>query len=350
VTRVPLRAAAVVLTLLAGGLALPTPAAQAATASPVRILLEGDSITQGNDGDFTWRYRFYKELVRQHVRFDFVGSRTSPYVEAGHRYSTYADPSFDRQHFAQGGSTIAWHVARIRDEVASQKPDVVVFAAGINDLRARHTVADTDYWLRRWVTQVRAAKPNIKILISPVLDATDARSPWLPQRIREFRAQETATAQALSTSTSPIRVADTDRGWSVAADTYDNLHPTPTGETLIAQRIAEAFYQLRWLPIPHTPSIYRYTAWTRVALAGVRTSGRQIVLTWDSQALSGIRILLRRSGHKARISKLQRGSQATTSPLRPGRYVVRIQMIRSRISTPFGPRVKVRVRRGAARY
>jgi hypothetical protein len=71
------------LSVLAAGLmTLPvvapgtTPGAAAAVeAEPVRIMLFGDSITQGSTGDWTWRYRLWQTLAAAGVDFDFVGPR-----------------------------------------------------------------------------------------------------------------------------------------------------------------------------------------------------------------------------------------------------------------------------------
>jgi hypothetical protein len=320
--------------LLGGLLVAPTPA-QASTGT-LRIMLEGDSITQGFDGDYTWRYRFYRELVRQYVRFDFVGPRTSPWVEAGFRSSSYADPRFDQDHFARAGSSLLEHSHEVQAQVAAKKPDIIVLEAGINDLRAGATPAQTDGYLRTWITNARSAQPGVTIVVSPVLDATDPARPWLPL--------EVTTVHDLSTAQSPIVLAGTDRGWTVAADTYDNLHPTPTGETLIAQRIAETF---KGLGVLHQqPNIYRTTAWGRIARAHARVIGRRVVLTWDRQALSGAKVKFRRVGRHWRTTILKRGGYLVTGRLRPGRYEFKIKMIRARINTDYGPPVRVVVRRG----
>jgi lysophospholipase L1-like esterase len=334
-------------TLVAGLLVQPTPT-QAAAAPPLRILLEGDSITQGFDGDFTWRYRFDKELVRQHVSADLVGSVHGPFVKQGYRTSQYADPHFDGDHFARVSSTLGQHAEEVGDEVRSQDPDVIVLEGGVNDLRNGVTPADAEARLRAWINNARAAKPSVRIIISSILDATDLNRPWLPARIRDFRQRQAAVVKDMQAAGYAVSLADTDRGWSVPAYTYDNLHPTPTGETLIAQRISEEFHRLGYLP--QAPALFRRTEWSRVARVTARAAARRVTLTWDAQALTGIHVWMRRVGHKARIlSGVRTGGSYTTPRLVKGaRYQFRIQMIRARESTPYGPITTVRVPRTQA--
>src|SRR5262245_45869916 len=66
----------VVATLLASALALAFTAASAAAAPAGRILIVGDSISQGHEGDFTWRYRFAEHLRIAGAAPDFVGPWT----------------------------------------------------------------------------------------------------------------------------------------------------------------------------------------------------------------------------------------------------------------------------------
>jgi hypothetical protein len=337
-------AAVLVTTLVAGLLVQPTPSpAVAAAAPPLRIMLEGDSITQGFDGDFTWRYRFAKELSRQHVSYDLVGSKHLPYVEPGYSTSEYVDPHFDSDHFAEVRTTLLVHSYEVKDEVAKQHPDVLVVELGINDLRNGRTPQVTQGWLERYISEAREAEPNLRIIVSPVLDATDVNRPWLPARIREFRALQAQTVADMTTPDSPITLADTDRGWSVPAYTYDNLHPTPTGETLIAQRISEEFHRLGYLP--QAPKIFRSTAWTRSARVTATAAARKVTLTWDNQALTGIHVWMRRLGRKARILATEKRGGTYTTPrlVRGARYQFRIQMVRARESTPFGPITMIKV-------
>ncbi len=220
---------------------------KAADSTPLRVLLTGDSIVQGFHGDYTWRYRLYKEFVRQGVPVDFVGSRTLPIVKPGYSTAQYLDPNFDKYHFAQGGSTLNHHANWVTAEVAAQQPDLIVLCAGINDLRNGASPQTTRDRLRDWILAVRAVRPTVPIVISPVLEAIDPDRAWLSERVTTYNGLARELVAALTTPQAPITVADTTNGWSVISHTAENLHPNPTGETLIAQRIAEAIVQLGYL-------------------------------------------------------------------------------------------------------
>lgn len=48
----------------------------ASAAGSGRILIVGDSITQGSSGDYTWRYRLWDEHQSTDPGYTFVGPRT----------------------------------------------------------------------------------------------------------------------------------------------------------------------------------------------------------------------------------------------------------------------------------
>ncbi len=326
------RALAVVMFL---GLLVGFTPAQAA--DPLRVLLTGDSITQGFHGDYTWRYRLAKEFARQNKAVDFVGSRNAPYVKPGWTSSQYADPNFDRNHFAVTGSTLGQLANWIEDELRGQDPDLVILTGGINDLRGGATPAQTDTSLRRWIRNVRDEAPTLPIVVSPVLDAIDPGRPGLSDRINAYNALARDTVDELSASGAPITMADTTRGWSAMSHTAENLHPTATGETLIAQRIAETLHDLGYLT--QVPDIYRWTSWNRQPKVRVVVKSQRAVLTWDYQALTGARVWIRRVGYAASfpLTRYANGTMTTSPLVARARYEFRVQFIRGRMATPLGP-------------
>ncbi len=331
---VPLRLLTVLAFLIGlGGVA---PAAALSTGT-LRILFNGDSITHGFNGDYTYRYFVAKEFQRQGVAVDFVGSRSKPLVKSGYRSADYAVPDFDSDHFALGGSTLAQNASWIAGEVAAEQPDVVVVAAGVNDLRAGTSPSAVDQSLRTWIAKARSARPTVRIIVSPVLDARDPSRPWLSKAIADYDQIAAGTVAELSNELSPVTMAETNRGWDIERHTSENLHPSPTGDTFIAQRLAEEFHDLG--DLPGRPDIYRWTSWNRQPRVGVIVRDQRATLTWDGQALDGARIWMRRAGSSPSFpeTRYARGTM-TTSRLVPGAtYEFRVQLIRGRVATPLGP-------------
>jgi lysophospholipase L1-like esterase len=339
---------ATVLWSLLGTLSPTLVAPAAHAAGPVRLLLTGDSITNGRQGDYTWRYRLYKEFQRQGVAVDLVGSRTSPYVEPGYRSASYADPRFDQNHFAHFGWELSSMVRAIGPEVAKQQPDVVVLEAGINDLR-NHTadpaiVDKTATALRQWIANVRSAKSDVRILLSPVLTVDTARAALLNPLVARFNARETAVAAELTTPDSPITVATTNQGWNPRGGmSYDGLHPTPTGETLIGQRLGEA---LRRVGILRTaPRIYAVVPWRQTQRARLGVVGKRTTLSWSRQAISGVRVQVRRPGARwVALPGLIRTGRLVVRTPRKGVYQFKLRLQRGRMLGPWGPVVQARVK------
>src|SRR4051794_25245911 len=80
-----------------------------------RIMIVGDSITQGSAGDITWRYRLSKHLQATPGVVDLVGDRTWLYDNiTGQQGSTaYVDPNFDQDHHAIWGRMLIDEVKTI---------------------------------------------------------------------------------------------------------------------------------------------------------------------------------------------------------------------------------------------
>ena len=306
---------------------------------PLRLLLTGDSITQGFHGDFTWRYRLARELTRQGVDVDLVGSKSTPYLIGDWPSSDYADPTFDSDHFATVGTRLADQVPLIGAEVEAQRPDVIVVELGVNDLRHDATPAQTLELFRAWLSAVRGVREHVTVVVSPVLAAQDSTRPGLSAAAAEYDSLLTAALPSLATEDSPVVLARTDQGWDPTTFTVDGLHPNPTGETHIAQRIAEALHSLYYLP--QAPQVFASVPWTRTLAPTVLSSPTTTRLTWRSQAVTGARIWWRRDGYAGRASVAAYGrGRYYFHGLVPGaRYTFRLQLVRQRLTGPWGPAV-----------
>lgn len=115
--------------MLAALVCVPGQSSSVAADVPVRILVVGDSVTQGSAGDWTWRYRLWRHLqATSAVPVDLVGPRDDLY---DHRARTsgnhdYVDPAFDTQHAARWGTNLAVADVPIHQLVETYQPDVVV--------------------------------------------------------------------------------------------------------------------------------------------------------------------------------------------------------------------------------
>ena len=206
---------------------------------PTRVLLLGDSITHGRDGDWTWRYRLWQHLQRSGERdVDFVGP-----TDDLHRSSdAYADAYFDRDHAAQWGTKLA---APEYDPGALgrvYRPDVVVVELGVNDIRHGATPAEVEDAMRATVGTLREAAPGVDVVVVhvPVTTVTGAV---------ELNGRYDALAAELDDADERVVVAQADVGFVAdpalaGADSYDGLHPSASGELKIAAAVADALAEL----------------------------------------------------------------------------------------------------------
>jgi lysophospholipase L1-like esterase len=330
-----------VLATTAGVLGPAGTTAHAETTGVVRIMLAGDSITQGFDGDYTWRYRLYQELTRLQVPFDFVGPHTEPYGGS----NTYLATGWDTDHDAKGGTTLGAQLGNITADMSAYRPDVLVALYGTNDLRLGVTPDELmDRW-RSYVAQARAVRPDVKLVLGEVTSAHAAGHD-------ESNAELNALAAELTTAESPVLVADLDSpGFDLQRDTYDHTHPTPTGETLIAQRVAE---QLETLGIvPTQPEIAQtFVPWSPPVKAKVRRVGRTLVIDWyaTKHRYRAREMRMRwtnvRTGRTRTTSWSRWHTHVRTPALPRGTYRVEVQGSRRTMTSAWGPAVLRRVTTG----
>lgn len=269
--------------------------ADEATTGPTRIMLVGDSVTQGSAGDFTWRYRLWTQLRSEGLDVDFVGPRSDLFdnVTKKHGSDAYADPDFDRDHAARWGASIAVPDVDIGTLVATYEPDVVIEMLGVNDLTwgdrsPEDVVADVS----QFVADARAVDPALEFVLAHQVQT------WA-ENVPEFNELLDSAASAMSTANSPVVVSRPDIGFEEVADTWDHAHPNAQGELVIAAAQADALAELgigstypRPLPSlplgPRTPAVLE--AWSQdeaVALAWVGPPGADGEYVWIRDVTPG---------------------------------------------------------------
>jgi lysophospholipase L1-like esterase len=274
-----------VVVVLAGVLLTAVPARAAAA---TRVLIVGDSITQGSAGDFTWRYRLWKHLAATAPgAADFVGDRTYLYDNIAEQQGSmaYADPNFDTAHHALWGRPLAFEKDTVASAVSSSGAQVVLVLLGINDLAwfgetPAQVAADMDTFIRN----VRSANPAAKIVIGHVLSRYDIFGQKLVNvnDTQDLNARYDALAAARSTASSRVVTAATDAGWDPRVDTWDGTHPNSTGEVRIAAKFADALHGLG-LGAAYG-SIPSSVQWTSTGAKPSAVSGdRKVTLSWAAR-------------------------------------------------------------------
>ena len=106
-----------VVTKIATGVATP-----ASAVAVNKIMVVGDSISQGSANDFTWRYRLYQHLQQTAPgATNLVGDRTDIFdnVRSQQGSQAYRDPNFDTEHHAQWGRLLTDEKSTIRSAVTN---------------------------------------------------------------------------------------------------------------------------------------------------------------------------------------------------------------------------------------
>jgi lysophospholipase L1-like esterase len=327
----------------------PPPTTPTQPAAPVRVMVNGDSISQGFDGDLTWRYRLWQELRRQHVSVDMVGPFDQPHLTAGWHTTSYGQSGWDRDHDSVGGSELSSLAATIASQVRRERPDVIVLEAGLNDLRHGASPATVLRSLDRYVSQVRAVEPQVRIIVSPVLASLEKGMPGLASRISSYDALLGHEVATLSSTGSPVTLAATTSGWSASRMTWDGTHPDPAGECFLAQRYAQALLSAHAVPGLGWPQIRTVTTWDRQPPVHVTLRGGRALISWDTERSTGARVWIKRAGHAAQVIRTKRatpGLHVRSRRLVAGAtYVVRVSIQRRAMVTPFGPATLVQVPR-----
>ncbi|MET3960103.1 lysophospholipase L1-like esterase [Marmoricola sp. OAE513] len=321
---------------------------------PVKIMLSGDSITQGFDGDYTWRYRLDRELRRQGVKFDFVGPYKYTYGGANHYQ---VSSGWDTDHAATGGTRLRTQIEELPSQMYNADPDVLVALYGTTDLLPRTgviSVQDEIKDLRDYITEARQANGNIQVVLGEV---TTRR---IPNRV-EFNNAVNALAQQETANPyypdSRVVVADLDYpGWDPTKNTYDTTHPNPVGEAIIAQRVGWALNKVGVKDssakvLPRAPEIksagliYNPPWAPKIRVA----KGRKLVVDWyqtkwlNKPQLMQIQVK-RLKTRRTATSGWMSSSQYISARLKKGKYQIRIHGRRQAMISPWSRTWTVTVR------
>ncbi|KOX18360.1 GDSL family lipase [Nocardiopsis sp. NRRL B-16309] len=247
--------------------------------APRRVMLAGDSMTQGANGDATWRYHLWNHLSSHVDDLDFVGPYTEPAsrdmilpvptepeadpsaagegspeegapeegadqpgTDGDPDAAEYRDPEFDQDHNALWGRTLRDAAGTIEEEARVHRPDVLCVMLGVNDLLWPVTMEEMEFRLRSYVKGAREGEPHVSVVLAESLPiALGETDEGFALRQYAFNELVREVAADLSTEESPVVSLSIvgAEGWDVAEDTYDGTHPDPGGEVKIAAAFAD---------------------------------------------------------------------------------------------------------------
>ncbi|MBB6472678.1 GDSL-type esterase/lipase family protein [Sphaerisporangium rubeum] len=223
-----------------------------------RVMIVGDSISQGAEGDRTWRHRLAEHLGERDVVVRFVGPWTGTWILPDPRGGELAEFACvqtrigryprgggfgDGLHYARWGRTLHEAKDGIAGAVAACRPGHLMVALGFNDLAwgvsgPSGLLAD----LATFVSRARTARPDLRFLVADVVRRTPlAEHPHLGALIGAYNRALPAALATMSTPSSPVLPVALSARYDPYSDAYDGLHPNPIGEIKIAQTFAEAF-------------------------------------------------------------------------------------------------------------
>jgi lysophospholipase L1-like esterase len=235
------------------GLLVPTAACAASSDAvpdgPQRVMILGDSITQGALGHHTWRYFFAQATPG----VDFVGNKQGTFSIYGGDWdyrgaNAYAVSGWDSDHAAVWGGSMTnpnpepkLYQLPIGELSATYQPDVIMSAWGINDLNAGTKPADLIAFYRGWIADAREQQPDVDFVIAAL--------PWRfgalnPVRVDEFNGMLDNLAATEGTDASRVVIARMEQPYTKDADTYDGIHPNQQGEQKIAGMMGAAYDSL----------------------------------------------------------------------------------------------------------
>jgi LmbE family N-acetylglucosaminyl deacetylase len=230
--------------------ALLRPRREAGEPSNPRIMIVGDSITHGNNGNQTWRYRLHEHLKSLTPEPDYVGPFSGPFTGA------YPIAGWDDDHYSRWGC-IAREIVftelygpsqprcdaghSMAERVASYEPDVMLVHLGSNDMAYVSDAAGLRDTMRAFIARAREKKWDIDIVFAQIGQVSLFGG---APRAAEFAPLIAELAAAESRPWSRINVAPVHPSWTIATDTDSGgTHPNVHGEFTIAKAFADTLHE-----------------------------------------------------------------------------------------------------------
>ena len=238
----------------------------------LKVMVAGDSMTQGLEGDWTWRYRLWQWFQQNGVSVQFVGPYkgtvpaakpsqpqppplygsplvSSPYPNNG-GYAKGVDGAFlsNSNHFAIWGRAAAVSKGLVKAAMQQSPADLMLIMLGFNDMGWFYSDAyGTIDSIATLIANARSVNPNIKFAVATVpqrkfiggredlVENTNIYNNLLPGSIAKW-----------TTSQSPVYLVDLANNYDCRPGGceagYDGLHPNSWGEFEIASAFTKTLF------------------------------------------------------------------------------------------------------------
>jgi hypothetical protein len=275
-----------------------------------KILVVGDSISNGMLGDYTGRERGDQNLVASNTTVQFVGHRTGteniyddpadlatidgqqpPSDNYANPTDGYYNSSINSAcsrgqcaHDALWGWSFNVAKGHIAADVSTYQPNYLLIELGFNDLAFLNTPSGTLGDAKALIDNARAVDPTVKVLIASVV----TRAPLcgfdnLNSAIATYNSDLASAVPGWSTSRSPVQLVDISSGYNPATMTYDGLHPNGLGEYEIADAFSTALaddFGLGAVPGPPPGSVPGISLSTPATMSA-STGSTGVLLQWS---------------------------------------------------------------------
>jgi len=262
-------------------------------AAPIRIMPLGDSITAGPG---CWRAKLWHQLqTTGYTNIDFVGG-----VSDGGGCNPGYSYDFDHEGHSGYSATGIADQNQLPPWLDAAKPDIVLMHLGTNDMWGGYIpLANKLAAYTKLVGQMRANNPTMKIIVAQIIPMSAAACATCPADVAALDQAIPGWAAGLTTTQSPIAVADLWTGYDAVADNIDGVHPNDTG----FQKMANSWYPvlthtLDGVTPPTSPTTPPPTSPTTPPTGGC-TAAYQVISQWTG-------------GFQGEVS-VRNGTTATTS-------------------------------------
>jgi lysophospholipase L1-like esterase len=212
---------------------------EAPSLKPVKIMLIGDSITEGVDSNGSYRRYLDGMLRRDGHLIDFVGSRRKHNDDK----TEPANYEYDVDHEGHWGKGSAWMAENLSRFLTSNVPDVAVIHLGTEEILSSNAAAEslTDGILQnisKLVDALRAKNGNVKIVLSTIIPVKGKESVVSLLNLKLSRY-----VQSNSTLPCPVVIANQHEGFDVSRDlSHDNHLPNAAGARRMARVFADVIH------------------------------------------------------------------------------------------------------------